>query len=193
MLVVMEVLVAVRRDESGTGNFRTDRHCILYYGTVPIFLKYKICHLQLFLQSFYTVFDFISFIDIEKFQPDRFCFPYCNTATDRSRSFSSLNSYQNMPQYLGTLFPNFGTRAQDSEAIDPLKIHLKSFFQNYIPKKRTRNIGAYNHSILEARIDYMEYISYQTLQSFEACYSQIENNYIHITGEKFQVQGGRLQ
>jgi len=65
-----------------------------------------------------------------------------------------------MPQYLGTLFPNFGTRAQDSEAIDPLKIHLKSFFWNYIPKKRTRNIGAYNHSILEARIDYMEYIGY---------------------------------
>ena len=45
-------------------------------------------------------------------------------------------------------------------AINALEINSKSFFWDYIPKKETYNIRVYNNSILETRINYIEYTGY---------------------------------
>ena len=57
-----------------------------YYDTVPdrshFLRKYKNWRLHLILLSFFTVFDFINFINMRKSRPDHFRFPYYNTVSD---------------------------------------------------------------------------------------------------------------
>ena len=78
-------------DESGMENFRTNViifHIMIPLLTVLLLVNIKIIICNLFYSCFFTIFDFINFVNTGNFRADRFRFPYCNTASDRFQLFS---------------------------------------------------------------------------------------------------------
>ena len=85
-----------RKDESGTGNFGTDRHrfpfeLIMIYiisDLFPFQKKIKVSSSINFIVIL-TVFDFVSFINTGKSRADRHRFQYYDSDSDRFQLFSS--------------------------------------------------------------------------------------------------------